>query len=106
MSESKAESTAPKQASYNKNEKSKDVRSTNIQAAKGNSFYYSAIADCIRTSLGPRGMDKMIKDSKGETLITNDGATILQKMDVVHPTAKMVHLILYLVSLNFQGARC
>jgi chaperonin GroEL (HSP60 family) len=33
----------------------------------------------------------MIKDSKGETLITNDGATILQKMDVVHPTAKMVH---------------
>ena len=51
-----------------------------------------AVADCIRTSLGPRGMDKMIKDSKGETLITNDGATILQKMDVVHPTAKMVHL--------------
>jgi T-complex protein 1 subunit delta len=35
-------------------------------------------------------MDKMIKDGKGETLITNDGATILQKMDVVHPTAKMV----------------
>jgi chaperonin GroEL (HSP60 family) len=40
-------------------------------------------------------MDKMIKDSKGEILITNDGATILQKMDVVHPTAKMVHLILF-----------
>lgn len=53
-------------------------------------FIYLAIADCIRTSLGPRGMDKMIKDSKGEILITNDGATILQKMDVVHPTAKMV----------------
>jgi hypothetical protein len=35
-------------------------------------------------------MDKMIRDGKGETLITNDGATILQKMDVVHPTAKMV----------------
>jgi hypothetical protein len=35
-------------------------------------------------------MDKMIKDGRGETLITNDGATILQKLDVVHPTAKMV----------------
>ncbi len=52
----------------------------------------SAVADCIRTSLGPRGMDKMIRDSRGETLITNDGATILQKIDVVHPTAKMVHI--------------
>lgn len=51
---------------------------------------YLAVADCIRTSLGPRGMDKMIKDSRGEILITNDGATILQKIDVVHPTAKMV----------------
>lgn len=92
MSDSKPESKAPKQASYNKNEKSKDVRTTNIQAAKGIAIYdILAIADCIRTSLGPRGMDKMIKDSKGETLITNDGATILQKMDVVHPTAKMVH---------------
>lgn len=50
-----------------------------------------AVADCIRTSLGPRGMDKMIKDGRGETLITNDGATILQKLNVVHPTAKMVH---------------
>ena len=51
---------------------------------------YVAVVDCIRTSLGPRGMDKMIKDSRGEILITNDGATILQKIDVVHPTAKMV----------------
>jgi len=44
----------------------------------------------IRTSLGPRGMDKMIQDSKGEVIITNDGATILKQMDVVHPTAKMM----------------
>ena len=51
------------------------------------------MADCIRTSLGPRGMDKMIRDSRGETLITNDGATILQKLDVVHPTAKMVAIL-------------
>jgi len=72
-----------KQAAFNKNEKQRDVRSTNIQAAK-------AVADCVRTSLGPRGMDKMIQDGRGQTLITNDGATILQKMDVVHPTAKML----------------
>ena len=51
------------------------------------------MADCIRTSLGPRGMDKMIRDSRGVTLITNDGATILQKLDVVHPTAKMVAIL-------------
>lgn len=91
MSDGKADSKAPKQAAYNKNEKQRDVRSTNIQAAKGTYLDYAAVADCIRTSLGPRGMDKMIRDGRGETLITNDGATILQKMDVVHPTAKMVH---------------
>ena len=67
---------------------------------------FLAVADCIRTSLGPRGMDKMIKDGRGETLITNDGATILQKMDVVHPTAKMVKCCLNLVSGNFQGPGC
>ena len=100
MSESKGESTTGKQAVYNKNQKSRDVRSTNIQAAKGIFIYLQilAVADCIRTSLGPRGMDKMIKDSRGEILITNDGATILQKMDVVHPTAKMVYSIINLVS--------
>ncbi len=46
-------------------------------------------------------MDKMIRDGRGETLITNDGATILQKMDVVHPTAKMVHMwIIQLVEIS------
>jgi T-complex protein 1 subunit delta len=64
-------------------EKTKDIRMTNIIAAK-------AISDVVRTSLGPRGMDKMIQDSKGEVLITNDGATILKQMEVVHPTAKML----------------
>lgn len=49
-----------------------------------------AISDVVRTSLGPRGMDKMIQDSRNEVLITNDGATILKQMEVVHPTAKMV----------------
>lgn len=52
---------------------------------------FLALADVVRTSLGPRGMDKMIQDSKGEVLITNDGATILRQMEVIHPTAKMVH---------------
>lgn len=55
----------------NRSEKTKDIRSTNIQAAK-------ALADVIRTSLGPRGMDKMIQDGKGQVIITNDGATILK----------------------------
>ena len=51
------------------------------------------MADAIRTSLGPRGMDKMIQAAKGgEVTITNDGATILKQMQVVHPAAKMVRL--------------
>src|SRR4051794_12255292 len=64
-------------------EKSRDIRSSNIMAAR-------AVADVVRTSLGPRGMDKMIQDGKGKVLITNDGATILKQMEVVHPTAKML----------------
>eukprot|EP00823_Brevimastigomonas_motovehiculus_P004436 TRINITY_DN293_c0_g1_i1.p1 TRINITY_DN293_c0_g1~~TRINITY_DN293_c0_g1_i1.p1 ORF type:complete len:551 (+),score=135.90 TRINITY_DN293_c0_g1_i1:46-1698(+) len=64
-------------------EKQKDVRMSNITATK-------AVCDVIRTSLGPKGMDKMITDSSGETLITNDGATILSKMDVQHPAARML----------------
>ena len=47
------------------------------------------VADAVRTSLGPRGMDKMIVNGD-EVVITNDGATILQKLDVSHPAAKMV----------------
>ena len=50
----------------------------------------SAVADAVRTSLGPRGMDKMIQAGDGEVTITNDGATILKQMSVIHPTAKMV----------------
>jgi T-complex protein 1 subunit delta len=59
------------------------VRTANIQAAK-------AVADAIRTSLGPRGMDKMIQTGKGETIITNDGNTMLRHMSVLHPAAKML----------------
>ncbi|KZF23758.1 T-complex protein 1 subunit delta [Xylona heveae TC161] len=59
------------------------VRTANIVAAR-------AVADAIRTSLGPRGMDKMIQTGKGETLITNDGNTMLKDMSVMHPAAKML----------------
>jgi T-complex protein 1 subunit delta len=63
--------------------KEDDVRTANIIAAK-------AVADAVRTSLGPRGMDKMIEDSSGNPIITNDGATILSHLQVFHPTAKML----------------
>ncbi|CAG0919758.1 unnamed protein product [Notodromas monacha] len=58
------------------------IRNTNITAGK-------AVADAIRTSLGPKGMDKMIQSGK-EVTITNDGATILKQMQVIHPAAKML----------------
>ena len=64
-------------------EKPKDVLHNNILAAK-------TLSDIIRTSLGPKGMDKMIKDSKGKVIITNDGATIVNHLQVLHPTAKML----------------
>ena len=63
--------------------KKQDVRHSNIIAAK-------AVADAVRTSLGPKGMDKMLNLSNGEVIITNDGATILNKMQVLHPAAKML----------------
>ncbi len=66
-----------------KNSKPAEIRTSNIRAAK-------ALADAIRTSLGPRGMDKMIQDAKGQVTITNDGATILEQMKVMHPAAKML----------------
>ena len=49
-----------------------------------------AVADAVRTSLGPKGMDKMIQNEQGEVLISNDGATILKQLEVFHPTAKML----------------
>lgn len=61
----------------------KDAQRNNIAAAK-------AVAQTVRTTLGPKGMDKMIVDSMGEVIITNDGVTILQEMQIEHPAAKMV----------------
>lgn len=60
-----------------------DIRYANIVAAK-------AVADAVRTSLGPRGMDKMLSSANGDVIITNDGATILDKMEVTQPAAKML----------------
>ena len=64
-------------------EKPAMIRQSNMQAAK-------AVADAVRSSLGPNGMDKIIQDEKGDVEVTNDGATILKKMCVLHPAARML----------------
>ena len=61
----------------------REAQRNNISAAK-------LIAEVVRTSLGPRGMDKMLVDSMGDVTITNDGATMLKELDVQHPAAKMM----------------
>ncbi|MDX1371830.1 MAG: thermosome subunit beta [Nitrososphaeraceae archaeon] len=63
--------------------KGRDAQKNNITAAK-------LIAEIVRSSLGPRGMDKMLVDGLGDVTITNDGATILKEIDVQHPAAKMM----------------
>ncbi|HEX2472950.1 MAG TPA: thermosome subunit beta [Nitrososphaera sp.] len=60
------------------------------QAQRNNITAAKAIAEIVRTSLGPRGMDKMLVNSLGDVTITNDGATILKEIDVQHPAAKMM----------------
>jgi chaperonin GroEL (HSP60 family) len=61
----------------------KDAQHNNIAAAK-------AVADAVRTTLGPKGMDKMLVDNMGDIVITNDGVTILEEMQIEHPAAKML----------------
>ena len=68
---------------YSDNKLKHDIRTSNMNAAK-------KLADAIRTSLGPRGMDKMLVSGNNDVTITNDGATILNKMEVSHPAAKML----------------
>ncbi|TFY67083.1 hypothetical protein EVG20_g4070 [Dentipellis fragilis] len=68
---------------FNDKGKPMEVRMSNLVAAK-------AISDAVRTSLGPRGMDKMIQTSKGEVIVTNDGATILRSIQALHPASKML----------------
>src|SRR5438309_5513226 len=64
-------------------ERGKGAQCNNVAAAK-------AVADAVRSTLGPRGMDKMLVDSLGDVVITNDGVTILKEMDIEHPAAKML----------------
>jgi len=61
----------------------KDAQHNNIAAAK-------AVADAVRSTLGPKGMDKMLVDNLGDIVITNDGVTILEEMQIEHPAAKML----------------
>ncbi|AUV83570.1 thermosome subunit [Salinigranum rubrum] len=61
----------------------KDAQSMNITAGK-------AVAESVRTTLGPKGMDKMLVDSSGGVVVTNDGVTILKEMDIDHPAANMI----------------
>jgi T-complex protein 1 subunit delta len=71
------------QKAFKTQDKPDEVRRSNMNAAK-------AVSDAIRTSLGPKGMDKMIQTASGEVVITNDGATILKHMAVMHPAARML----------------
>ena len=64
-------------------QKGRDAQKNNITAAK-------LVAELVKTSLGPRGLDKMLVDSLGDVTITNDGATILKEIDAQHPAAKMM----------------
>ena len=66
-----------------KREKGKGAHTNNIMAAR-------AISDAVKSTLGPKGMDKMLVDSMGDVVVTNDGATILKEIDVEHPAAKMI----------------
>jgi thermosome len=61
----------------------RDAQRSNIMAAR-------AVAGAVRTTLGPKGMDKMLVDTMGDVVITNDGVTILKEMDIEHPAAKMM----------------
>lgn len=73
----------PSNATFHDKEKPQEVRKANIIAAR-------AVSDAIRTSLGPKGMDKMIKTARGQIIISNDGHTILKQMAILHPVARML----------------
>ncbi|MCK5177650.1 MAG: thermosome subunit, partial [Candidatus Aenigmarchaeota archaeon] len=65
-------------------------RNTGRRAQKQNIAAAKAVAEAIRTTLGPKGMDKMIVDSMGDITVTNDGVTILDNMNIEHPAGKML----------------
>jgi len=68
---------------YGERETGQDVRSNNVNAVL-------AIANIVKNTLGPQGLDKMLVDEIGDVTITNDGATILKQLDVEHPAAKVI----------------
>lgn len=65
-------------------------RMTGRSAQRANIMAAKAVAETVRTTLGPKGMDKMLVDNLGDIVITNDGVTILEEMNVEHPAAKMI----------------
>ena len=65
-------------------------RSRGREAQHGNITAAKVVAESVRSSLGPKGMDKMLADSFGDVTITSDGRTILDEMDIQHPAAKML----------------
>jgi T-complex protein 1 subunit alpha len=69
-----------------------DVREQNVSAAV-------TIANIVKSSLGPQGLDKMLVDDIGEVTITNDGAQILKELEIEHPAAK----VSYFIKLTFSG---
>ena len=71
-------------------EQGKKRRIKGIQALKSNIIAASSISKTLRTSLGPKGMDKILVSQDSEVTVTNDGATIVEKMEVEHPTAKLL----------------
>jgi len=66
------------------------LRNTGKSAQKANIAAAKAVAETVRTTLGPKGMDKMLVDSMGDVVISNDGVTILDEMEIEHPAAKMM----------------
>jgi len=65
-------------------------RTTGRDAQRNNILAAKAVTETVKTTLGPRGMDKMLVSTIGDTIITNDGATIMKELDVQHPAAKML----------------
>src|SRR5210317_895860 len=65
-------------------------RSSGRNAQRNNIMAAKLVAETVRTTLGPKGMDKMLVDSMGDVVVTNDGVTILEEMRIEHPAAKMI----------------
>ena len=79
-------------------EQGKQARLKGLEAQKANILAARCVSMIIRTSLGPKGMDKMLVSQDGDVTVTNDGATILQKMEVQHEIAKLM------VELSFSAS--